>query len=111
MIEVLFLFRFGRSLADICRDKGRSNWWAVMGVGSWIFGELFGFIVGAALGLDGGAYVAGLGCAAACAAIAWFVVKGLDDFRAQPTIDAQQGAGAPSGAPTAGTNISAKSVR
>lgn len=106
MIEILFLVRFGRTLADLCRNKGRSVWWAAMGVASWIFGELFGFVVGAAMGLDAGAYIAGLGCAAACATIAWFVVKGLADYRAQPSIETPQGAGAPSGAPTAGANIS-----
>ena len=102
MLEVIFLAKFGRTLADMCRSKGRSVWWAAMGVGGWIFGEAFGVIVGTIIGLDIFAYAAGLGCAALCAAIGYFAVRNLESVYAQVDVGNVASARPPSGAPASG---------
>ena len=77
MLELLFLVWFGKKLSGVAFEKGRSKWWAALGVSFWIGGELMGFLVGALLGLDMGAYGLAILFAIAGAVVSWFVVKAL----------------------------------
>ncbi len=77
MLELFFLMWFGRRLADLATRKGRTKWWAALGVGFWVAGEVTGVIVGSLLGLDLGAYAIALLFAISGAIAAWFVVSAL----------------------------------
>ena len=70
---------FGRKLASIAKEKGRSGAWALLGVGMWIGGEIFGIVLAALLGFDTIPMVlTGLGCAVAGALVAYFIVSSLE---------------------------------
>ncbi len=72
------LFWLARSLSRVARPKGRSRWWGALGVALWVAGELFGFVLGGALGFSTMAsYGLALPLAAAGAAAAYFLVLGL----------------------------------
>ncbi len=77
MLELLFLIWFSKKLSALAAGKGRSKWWAALGACFWIGGELMGFIVGALLGLDMGAYGIAILFAIVGAVIAYFVVNAL----------------------------------
>jgi hypothetical protein len=77
MLELLFLSRFGRALANIAKGKGRSRGWAALGVGFWFLGEIMGFLVGSLLNLGIGSYLLGLGVAGAGAFVSYTIVKSL----------------------------------
>jgi hypothetical protein len=79
MLEIFFLIWFGRRLATIARSKGRSGAWAVLGVGLWVGGEVIGFVIGSALGMEMGAYGVGIASAIGGALIAWLVVSQLPE--------------------------------
>ena len=78
MLEIFFLIWFGKKLASIATMKGRAGTWALLGVGMWIGGEIFGIALGFMLGLDLGMYVLALGCAAAGAAVSYGIVNSLE---------------------------------
>ncbi len=79
MLEILFLARFVRRLAAIAKEKGRSGTWGGLGALLWFGGELFGFVLGAAVTDDLGpaAYLLALVCAALGATAAYAIVKSL----------------------------------
>lgn len=78
MLEIFFLIWFGRKLAGIASEKGRSKGWAALGVCFWIGGEFMGFIVGALLGAQQlGAYGLAILIAIAGAVVSYVVVKAL----------------------------------
>jgi hypothetical protein len=78
MLEIILLISFGRKLAELAREKGRSAGWAALGVMFWLGGEFIGFIIGALLGLEGLAvYPIALLVGATGAFVAWMVVKNL----------------------------------
>lgn len=77
MLEIIFLVWFGRKLASMATAKGRSGAWALLGVGMWIGGELFGIVLGALLGLDVGMYLTALACAGVGAAVSYGIVSSL----------------------------------
>lgn len=77
MLELLFLVWFGKRLAAMASDKGRSGWWAALGVAFWVGGEIMGFVVGALLGLDMASYAVALMFAMVGAVVAYFVVNAL----------------------------------
>jgi len=77
MLEIFFLIWFGRHLANMAQEKGRTKGWAALGVLFWISGEVAGFVIGDLAGLGTGAYGTALGGAAACAFIAWLIVRSL----------------------------------
>jgi hypothetical protein len=78
MLEILILIQFGKRLAALAEEKGRSKGWAALGVGFWIGGEIMGAMVGAIL-MDGGIgmYILALGVAAVGAFVAYLIVKAL----------------------------------
>ena len=77
MLEILLLIKFGKSLAKLAKSKGRSGGWAALGVAFWFGGEVMGFIVGTAFGLELGAYLFALAFAGAGIGVAYLVVKSL----------------------------------
>jgi hypothetical protein len=77
MLEILALMRLVRSLTDLAKQKGRSKAWAMLGVAMWFGGELIGFFIGIALGLDAGAYLFAIVLAIGGAVGAWAIVKSL----------------------------------
>lgn len=77
MLELIFLVWFGKKLSAMASEKGRSGWWAALGVAFWIGGEIMGFVVGALLGLDMGSYGVALLFAMVGAVVAYFVVNAL----------------------------------
>lgn len=78
MLEIFFLIWFGKKLASTATMKGRAGTWALLGVGMWIGGEIFGFVLGSLLGMDIGSYLLALGCAAAGAAVSYGIVNSLE---------------------------------
>ncbi len=78
MLEIIFLIWFGRKLASIATAKGRAGTWALLGVGMWVGGEIFGFVLGMLLGLDLGGYALALGCAGAGAFVSYGIVSSLE---------------------------------
>src|SRR5687768_9147196 len=78
MLEIIGLIFFGKKLASIATSKGRSGAWALLGVGMWIGGEIFGFVLGALLGMEIGMYLLGIGCAITGAVVAYFIVSSLE---------------------------------
>jgi hypothetical protein len=87
MLEILFLFWFGKKLAAMAQEKGRSGAWAALGVALWIGGELFGFVLGLLLELDMGIYLTALGCAIAGAVVAFGIVNALPPTELAPDRD------------------------
>lgn len=89
MLEIFILIAFGRKLASLAKEKGRTGAWALLGVGMWIGGELFGAVVGALMGMEMGVYVLALFCAALGAAVAYGVVSSLPalGYAAEPEQD------------------------
>lgn len=87
MLEIVFLFWFGRKLAALARQKGRSGGWAALGVGLWIGGELFGIVIGTLLGLDMGAYLVAIGCAIVGAVVSYGIVNSLSPTEFAPDPD------------------------
>ncbi len=77
MLEIVFLSWFGRKLASLAKQKGRSGAWAMLGVGLWVGGEVFGFGLGALLDLGMGAYLIAIGCAIASAFVSYGIVNSL----------------------------------
>jgi hypothetical protein len=78
MLEIALLIWAGRKLAAIARDKGRSAGYAGLGVGLWFTGEVLGFLIGTALGLELGAYAVALVMAAAGLGLAFLIVSKLE---------------------------------
>lgn len=86
MLEIFLLITFGKKLAALANEKGRSSGWAALGVMFWIGGELIGFIIGALLGFEGlAAYPVAIAVAALGAFVAWMVVKNLPAVSGAPT--------------------------
>lgn len=77
MLEIFLLIWAGRKLARMAREKGRSGGYAGLGVGLWFTGEILGFIIGTALGLELGAYATALVMAAAGLGLAFLIVSRL----------------------------------
>ncbi|HEY8209288.1 MAG TPA: hypothetical protein VIG99_17490 [Myxococcaceae bacterium] len=78
MLEILGIIAFARLLSRTAVEKGRSKGWAALGVLFWIGGEMMGFIVGGALGLETFAlYGLALLMAGAGVLVAYLVVKAL----------------------------------
>ncbi|MBI3183402.1 MAG: hypothetical protein HYZ28_14790 [Myxococcales bacterium] len=78
MLEIIFLIWFGRKLARMANEKGRSKGWAALGVFFWIGGELMGFIVAGLLGIaDLGGYGLALVFAGVGAGVSYAIVKSL----------------------------------
>ncbi len=80
MLEIFLLIWLGKKLARIAGSKGRSGGWAALGVGFWVLGEIIGFIIGAMMGLDLGAYVVAIMMAAGAMGIAFLIVSNLPDL-------------------------------
>ena len=78
MLEIIFLIWFGRKLASMAAMKGRSGAWAMLGVGMWIGGEIFGFVVGMLLEMEMGMYLMGIGCAILGAVVSYGIVNSLE---------------------------------
>jgi hypothetical protein len=87
MLEIIFLIWFGRKLATMAKEKGRSGAWAMLGVGMWIGGEIFGFVLGMLLEMDAGMYIAGLGCAVLGAVVSYGIVSSLSATEFAPDAD------------------------
>lgn len=87
MLEIIFLIWFGRKLASMAQAKGRSGAWAMLGVGMWIGGELFGLALGILLDLDVGTYLAALGCALVGAIVSYGIVNSLEPTELAPDVD------------------------
>ncbi len=77
MLEIIFLIWFGKKLAAICRQKGRSEGWVAMGVLFWLGGEFIGIVVGSLLGMGTGSYLVALLLAAIGAGVSWAVINNL----------------------------------
>jgi outer membrane lipoprotein SlyB len=77
MLEILFLVWFGKKLADVCRQRGRSQGWVALGVCFWLGGEFMGAIVGTLLGLGMGAYLVAVVVAIVGAFVSWTIVTSL----------------------------------
>ncbi len=77
MLDIIFLVWFGRKLASMATMKGRSGAWAMLGVGMWIGGEIFGLVLGMLLELDAGMYLTGIGCAILGAVVSYGIVNSL----------------------------------
>lgn len=77
MLEIFMLIWAGRKMARMASEKGRSSGFAAIGICLWLAGELFGFLLGAALGLDMGAYLLALICAAAGLGTGFLIVSRL----------------------------------
>jgi hypothetical protein len=80
MLEILFLLRFVRHLSRLAKQKGRSGYWAALGVAFWIGGEVTGLVVGEVADAGAGAYLMALVFAAVGATVAYFIVKSLRPF-------------------------------
>jgi hypothetical protein len=78
LLEIFLLIWSGRRLARMAREKGRSGAYAGLGVGFWFTGEIGGFVLGSALGLELGAYATALALAAAGLGLAFLIVSRLE---------------------------------
>ncbi|MBI4616925.1 MAG: hypothetical protein HY720_25150 [Planctomycetes bacterium] len=80
MLEIIFLYCFGKKLSEIAQVKGRSGLWAALGILFWIGGEIAGAMAAAIAGVSGvGVYGAALVCAITGAVLAWVIVSQLPD--------------------------------
>jgi hypothetical protein len=77
VLEIILLRTLYRKLSAMAVEKGRPGSWGWLGVLLWISGELIGFIIGAAMSLELGAYGLALLCAAGGAGISYAVVNSL----------------------------------
>ena len=78
MLEIALLIWSGRKLARMARGKGRSGGFAGLGVGLWFTGEILGFLIGSAIGLEMGAYAVALLMAGAGLGLAFLIVSRLE---------------------------------
>lgn len=87
MLEIVFLFWFGRKLATLAKQKGRSGAWAALGVGMWVGGEAFGLVLGMLLDLGMGTYLTAIACAILGAVVSYGVVNSLSPTELAPDAD------------------------
>jgi hypothetical protein len=78
MLEIALLIWSGRKLANMARSKGRSGGFAGLGVGLWFTGEILGFVIGSAMGLELGAYALALLLAGVGLGLAFLIVSRLE---------------------------------
>lgn len=78
VIEIFFLSWYVRKLSAIATRKGRQASWGGLGALFWILGELFGFVMGAALDAGAATYLMALAFAGIGAFLAHVVVKSLN---------------------------------
>jgi hypothetical protein len=84
MLEIFGLIWLTRKLASIARAKGRTGAWGALGPVFWIGAELFGFVVGAIMGISQlGSYGIAIGCALVGAATSFGIVAILPEAGAQ----------------------------
>ena len=77
MLEILLLRALYSKLSGIATLKGRPGTWGLLGVLFWVGGEIAGFILGAVLGMEFGAYGIALLFAAGGAGISYLIVNSL----------------------------------
>ena len=79
MIEILVWIGLGRKLMSMAKERGRSGAWGLLGPAMWIGGEIFGFIVGALMGLEMyPSYGIAIVCAILGGVVSYFIVKSLE---------------------------------
>jgi len=78
MLEIALLIWSGRKLANTARSKGRSGGFAALGPAFWVTGEILGFVIGASMGMELGAYAVALLLAGAGLGLAFLIVSRLD---------------------------------
>jgi hypothetical protein len=77
VLEIILLRSLYRKLSAMAVEKGRPGSWGWLGVLLWIGGEILGFIIGAAMSLELGAYGLALAFAAVGAGVSYAVVNSL----------------------------------
>jgi hypothetical protein len=76
MLELLAIGRLCRFIDNLMRAKGRQGgWFQLLAILLWIGGEVFGAVIGIALGLDAGAYLLALAGGGAGAYTAYRIAR------------------------------------
>lgn len=79
MLEIILLIAFSKKLSSMAKQKGHSGAWGMLGAGMWIGGEIFGFMVGAVLGLEMmGMYGIAIVCALMGVGVSFGIVNSLE---------------------------------
>jgi hypothetical protein len=91
MLEIILIVSLSKKLAAQAAAKGRSKMWGGLLVAFWLIGEVLGFVVGAALEMEFGAYGLALMGAGIGAIAAFGVVAMLSREQTSPFESFEQG--------------------